>query len=464
MHGRGDRPAPSGARYAHETSLRPGIPTAPSGYGIVRISFGAFFEWLRADQPVREEMLGWRPMHVRPHPSSDTRRQRLLAALAASSVSLLISSCASPGVPLPPSLHLPRVVTDLTAQRVGQNIHLHWTTPTRTTDGLNVPATLTAEVCREKNAQMPAPVQTHAAAAKPSSQRAHATGVQTADACDVVLRLTVKPGATDADDPLPSVLAADPVRPLGYRIRILSPQGRSAGYSLPALTVAGDAPAPVTGLHATAQREGALIEWQPVDTDVLVELDRTLETPSAAKRPDKRSGFDLSEEQPQELRLRTAKEDAPDKDPGGTIDRSVVRGQQYSYRAQRIRVVQVAGNRLELRSTVSAPAILTMKDRFAPSAPTGLASIPGTQNEKPVIDLSWQASTETDLAGYNVYRRTGSTGQFTRLTSKPVAGPAFSDTEITPAASYTYRVTAVDNDGNESKPSEEITETAGPRQ
>ncbi|HVX57128.1 MAG TPA: fibronectin type III domain-containing protein, partial [Candidatus Saccharimonadales bacterium] len=389
-------------------------------------------------------------MHVRPYPSSATRRQRLLAALASSSAALLISSCASPGVPQPPSLHLPRVVTDLTAQRTGPNVHLHWTTPDRTTDGMAVPSSLTAEVCREENALMGNSA--HTKAAKTARKNGGVAAPQAVSGCDVVLRLTVKPGATDADDPLPAALAADPVRPLGYRVRILNPKGRSAGLSLSAFAAAGDAPAPVMGLHATAERDGALLQWQAVDGDVLVELDRTLVTSPAAKRSGKRSGLDLSEEEPVEIRLRTGREDAPAKDPGGTVDRTAVRGRQYSYRAQRIRVVEMAGNRLELRSTISATAGLTMKDRFAPSAPTGLASIPATSNGRPAIDLSWQAGTENDLAGYNVYRRTGSSGPFTRMTSKPAAGPAFSDTAVDPAVTYTYRVTAVDNDGNESSP------------
>jgi hypothetical protein len=291
-----------------------------------------------------------------------------------------------------------------------------------------------------------------------------AAAPQTVAGCDVVLRVVVKPGAADADDPLPAALTTDPVRPLGYRVRILNPKGRSAGLSLPAFAAAGDAPAPVMGLHATAERDGALLEWKPVDAEALVELDRTLETPPAAKAHAKRSNLDLSEEQPTEVRLRTGKEDAPAKDPGGTVDRTAVRGQQYSYRAQRLRVVEIAGNRLELRSTLSSPAFLSMKDRFAPSAPTGLDSIPGTENGRPVINLSWQANTENDLAGYNVYRRTGPSGPFTRMTNKPVAGPAFSDTGVYPAATYTYRVTAVDNDGNESGPSEEIAETTGSQQ
>ncbi|HEU4637037.1 MAG TPA: fibronectin type III domain-containing protein [Edaphobacter sp.] len=400
-------------------------------------------------------------MHVRPTPSSVPRRQRLLAVLAASSAALLLSSCASPGVPLPPSLHLPRVVTDLTAERVGQNVHLHWTTPARTTDGLNVPAPLNAEVCREENAAMGAPAPGKAGAARSSKKTTGAIGPQAAAGCDVVLRLTVKPGESAADDPLPAHLATDPVRPLGYRIRILNPDGRSAGYSVPAFAAAGEVPATVVGLHATAQRDGALVEWQPVDAIVVVELDRTLLSPAPKKRADKRSGLDLSDEQPTEVRLRTAEEDAAAKDPGGTLDRSAVRGQRYTYRAQRIRIVQIAGKRLELRSTLSAPASFVMKDRFAPSVPTGLASIRSVQNGRPVIDLSWQANTEVDLAGYNVYRRSGAEGSFTRINSKPVVGPAYSDTAITPGTSYTYRITAVDNDGNESRPSEEINETAG---
>lgn len=99
-----------------------------------------------------------------------------------------------------------------------------------------------------------------------------------------------------------------------------------------------------------------------------------------------------------------------------------------------------------------------MTDRFAPASPTGLAAVPGTEGNAAVIDLSWQANTEADVAGYNVYRREGSSG-FERLTAKPVLGPAFSDTKATSGSTYIYRVTAVDVSGNESSPSSEVTET-----
>lgn len=387
-------------------------------------------------------------MHVPPNRSSSGRQQRLLAALAASAASLWISACASPGLPKPPSLHLPDVVPDLSAQRVGDGVHLRWTSPSRTTDGSSLPTALRAQVCREINPQP----------AKSNPRTPRSAGLTTAPGCDTVLNLTVKPGLTEADDRLPVALTTDPVRLIGYRVRLLNHEGRSAGYSHIALAPAGEAPAHVTGLQAKATRDGAMVEWQRAGSASLVELDRTLLSAVQVKSASKKSGFSLAENQPDEVRLRTAKDDVPTADPGGTLDHTALRGQKYQYRAQRIRAVEVAGKKMEMRSTDSAPVVLAMTDKFPPSAPSGLATIPGGEVGHLAVDLSWQVNIENDLAGYNVYRRPGTGGDFKRLTDKPVAGPAFSDTAVAAGNSYTYRVTAVDADGNESMPSSEATE------
>ncbi|HEY0163120.1 MAG TPA: fibronectin type III domain-containing protein, partial [Edaphobacter sp.] len=335
-------------------------------------------------------------------------------------------------------------VADLAAERVGDEVHLHWTTSSHSTDRLNALTPITAEVCREASPQPKA--------AKP------APPPQTVAGCDTVLHLTVKPGATEADDRLPAPLTAGAAALVGYRVRLLNPKGHSAGYSNSALVPAGEAPAPVAGLKATATRNGAMIEWQPNDSAPLIELDRTLV--SAAKPAQKKAAMSLPEDQPAEIRLRSGKEDMLRKDPGGTLDRSALRGQQYSYTAQRIRVVTINGTRYEMRSAVSAPLALAMKDSFPPAAPTGLAAIPGSQGEAATIDLSWQPDVEPDVSGYNVYRREGAAGSFERVTAKPALGPAFSDATVAAGHSYTYRVTAVDSAGNESAPSSETTETA----
>lgn len=376
-------------------------------------------------------------------------QRRCIFTLSASAFGLLLVSCASPGPPHPPSLRLPEVVTDLTAERVGDDVHLRWTTPQRTTDGLKMPLPLTAEICREIS---PKPE----ILAKPSRQT---PVLQDAPGCNVVLHLTVKPGLTEADDRLLAPLTHDPVVLLGYRIRLLNPQGRSAGISQAALAPAGEAPPAVMSLKATPTRTGAVVEWQSSNVTSVMELDRTLLS-TATVKTSKKKAVVVPEEQPIEVKLRAVNSDADSTDRGGTMDRTAIRGQQYRYRAQRIRTVEIGGDRFELRGDLSAPITLVMADHFAPAAPTGLVAVPGTENEKTTIDLSWQANTETDLAGYDVYRREGPSDAFRRITSTPVIGPGFSDATVRVGHSYTYRVIAVDGTGNESSPSNEVTETA----
>src|SRR5579864_4176569 len=64
----------------------------------------------------------------------------LLAALPA--------GCASPGVPLPPSLELARPVTDLRAIRKGNIVRLTWTNPSQTTDHQNLGHGGVVEICK----------------------------------------------------------------------------------------------------------------------------------------------------------------------------------------------------------------------------------------------------------------------------------------------------------------------------
>ena len=71
------------------------------------------------------------------------------------------------------------------------------------------------------------------------------------------------------------------------------------------------------------------------------------------------------------------------------------------------------------------------------------------------IRLVWKASPADDLAGYIVYRR-GAEGEFRRVTAQPLTAAEYADSDVTRGVSYSYRVTAVDQTGNESAPGGEV--------
>jgi fibronectin type 3 domain-containing protein len=91
--------------------------------------------------------------------------------------------------------------------------------------------------------------------------------------------------------------------------------------------------------------------------------------------------------------------------------------------------------------------VSNIKPENAPGAPTGLVATPSGAG----VSLTWNANTEANLAGYNVYRGTASGGPFTKLnTSDLLATAEFVDVTAPLNQQVWYIVKAVDNVGNES--------------
>ena len=122
-------------------------------------------------------------------------------------------------------------------------------------------------------------------------------------------------------------------------------------------------------------------------------------------------------------------------------------GHTYFYR---VRAVS-RRDRATAESEDSWVAKITASDTFPPASPTGLTGIYASG----AVELVWTANTESDLAGYIVYRRQGGeTPQ--RLNKELLSTPIFRDTTVQPGHSYLYWVIAADLAHNESPPSQGV--------
>jgi len=80
----------------------------------------------------------------------------------------------------------------------------------------------------------------------------------------------------------------------------------------------------------------------------------------------------------------------------------------------------------------------------APNTPTDFVATPGNTQ----VVLTWTANSESDLASYKVYGGTSATP--TTLLSTVTSGTeTYTHSSLTNGTTYYYRISAVDNDGNE---------------
>jgi hypothetical protein len=329
---------------------------------------------------------------------------------------LMMAGCGMVAAPQPPSLKLPQPAADLTAQRAGNQVALHWTMPKRTTDKVLLVGKQRAAVCRR-------------VASGPC-----------VEVGDVAFAPEVSASFVDH---LPAALTSGAVRPLIYTVTLFNSTGRSAGPSNEAITAAGVAPPQVEDLRAQAQADGIVLSWTPTGRDETIRIHRVLDERASQRNPSA----------PAEQTLEFT-----GTDQGQVLDREAALDHTYTYTVQRVEKIAMRGRTVEVAGLASKPMRINARDLFPPATPTGLQAV--ADPEARAIDLSWQPDTEADLAGYWVYRReAGSNAQPVRLSAALNAAPSFRDTTPLPGHTYRYSVSAVDKDGNESPRSAEVKES-----
>ncbi len=126
------------------------------------------------------------------------------------------------------------------------------------------------------------------------------------------------------------------------------------------------------------------------------------------------------------------------------MDGGLTNGRTYVY--------EVRAVRMEKGTAFEGPGIkvkATPTDKTPPAAPAQVKAV----KKGSAISITWDENTEKDLAGYNVYRVMGSST--VKLNKAPVKENIFSDSRAPDYRFIAYYVTAVDEAGNESDPSQE---------
>jgi len=232
----------------------------------------------------------------------------------------------------------------------------------------------------------------------------------------------------------PSLIAAQ--NEATYAVEVVNPRGRSAGLSNQVRLPLVPTPTPPTDFRVRLDAQGPLLEWSaaaapPPAQDVSYRL-------RVYRRATGKKEFLLIGEQT----YRAGEDEA--RDPGFEWE------QQYDYKIAAVTVVATAGHPAgEVEGDASEVLHLVVRDTFPPAVPSGLQAVFSSVGQKPFIDLTWAPDTESDLAGYKVYRHIAGT-KAVAVSSNVVKAPAWRDEVVKPGQKYYYTVSAIDVRGNES--------------
>jgi len=116
-------------------------------------------------------------------------------------------------------------------------------------------------------------------------------------------------------------------------------------------------------------------------------------------------------------------------------DTGIDYGEPYSYAVQ---ALMDAGNQKMAESDISASYTQVPKDSFPPAVPSGLRA-DRTANS---VSLVWEADTDSDLAGYRIYRSEGN-APWQKLADVNTV-PSYSDAAVEHRKTYHYAISAFD--------------------
>jgi len=352
--------------------------------------------------------------------------------------------CGAPGVPLPPSLELPKPVTDLRAARKADKVTLSWSMPTETTDGQAVRHLSPVQICRSidaviKECGTPIGKVSVSPVAQPASVRGkRGRGKSVSPVAKVQVHY---------EDTIPPELQKENATgQITYAVVVPNEKGRSAGLSNQVQVPAAPTLPPPAGLQAQVTADGIVLNWTRSSEGR--EIGHVQYVYRVYRREEGGAASNAVGDVPLDAST-----------PAQLVDHSVEWEKTYNYRVTVVTVISLPGKpQAEVEGGDRAEVKVFAHDIFPPAVPSGLEAVASGVGQPPFVDLIWAPNTDADLAGYNIYRHEQG-GQPMKINSELVKTPAFRDTTAAGGKKYFYSITAVDLRGNESAHSEEASET-----
>jgi len=344
----------------------------------------------------------------------------------------LAPMCGKRRPPLPPVERIPQRTELLSGAQRGNQVILSWPAPRRNPGGGSVQSIRRVDIYRvaeKTNAPLPMTEDEFAA-------RATLVGSVT---YDEIKRATENLTYTDTLE-----LAGEPSR-LRYAVRYVNEAGQRAAFSNfllvePAAKIAE----PPANIRAEASETVITISWEPPKQNI------------DGSTPVNLLGYNIyrvpaSQSEPGQTPINQELVTTPQYQ-----DRNFKFGEKYTYIVRSVSLGTLARpvESLNSNSVEAAP-----EDAYPPAAPTGLSIGPAPGR----LSLFFAANSESDLAGYLIYRSTDPDlpkNRWTLLTAAVSNRTTFTDENVDPGKTYYYYVIAVDAAGNKSQPSEVVSETA----
>jgi hypothetical protein len=364
-------------------------------------------------------------------------------------VGLFTIACGKKGPPLPPLVKLPVAPSDLTAVRRADTVDLQLTVPNANTDSsrpanvarvevyaLTGPATVSAaDVLRQgtkvASIAVKAPRDPNATF-DPGDPDQFEADVEPPEGVglDQGAVAHVQEALTVPDVPAAAPATATVRSYVGVGITTRGRRGPSSGRVAVPLV---PSPSPPSPPEVTYTETAVTVKWSAL--------------PALPESPSLKVAYSVYEAEGASQTLLT-------KPPIAETQYTDTRLTWGATRCYAVRSVETV-DALSVESEATPPSCVTLADRFPPAAPKGLQAVAS----EGVINLIWDANSETDLDGYILLRAVSPGDELAPVTPSLIRETAFQD-PVPAGVRYVYALKAVDKAGNASQASERIEETA----